>query len=87
MLKKKKEVGQEGTFGSDVIQSLNGVQFFCNPMDCSLPGYSVHEIFQARILEWVAISFSEVMDMFITLNVVMVSHNIFLCQHGKKRWT
>ena len=29
-----------------------------DPMDCSLPGYSVHEIFQARILEWVAISFS-----------------------------
>ena len=29
-----------------------------NPMDCSLPGYSVHGIFQARILEWVAISFS-----------------------------
>ena len=30
----------------------------CNPMDCSLPGSSVHRIFQARILEWVAISFS-----------------------------
>ena len=30
----------------------------CDPMDCSLPGPSVHEIFQARILEWVAISFS-----------------------------
>ena len=30
----------------------------CNPMDCSPPGSSVHEIFQARILEWVAISFS-----------------------------
>ena len=28
------------------------------PMDCSLPGSSVHGIFQARILEWVAISFS-----------------------------
>ena len=27
----------------------------CNPMDCSLPGSFVHEIFQARILEWVAI--------------------------------
>ena len=26
----------------------------CNPMDCSLPGFSVHGIFQARILEWVA---------------------------------
>ena len=26
----------------------------CNPMDCSLPGFSVHRISQARILEWVA---------------------------------
>ena len=30
----------------------------CNPMDCSLPGFSVHGILQARILEWVTISFS-----------------------------
>ena len=29
-----------------------------NPMDCSLPNFSIHGIFQARILEWVAISFS-----------------------------
>ena len=28
-------------------------------MDCSLPGSSVHGIFQARVLEWVAISFLE----------------------------
>ena len=28
-----------------------------DPMDCSLPGFSVHGVFQARILEWVAISF------------------------------
>ena len=27
-------------------------------MDCSLPGFSIHGIFQARVLEWVAISFS-----------------------------
>ena len=31
----------------------------CNPMDCSLPGSSVHGILQASILEWVAISFSK----------------------------
>ena len=31
---------------------------FCNPMDYSPPGSSVHGILQARILEWVAISFS-----------------------------
>ena len=30
----------------------------CDPMDCSTPGSSVYGIFQARILEWVAISFS-----------------------------
>ena len=30
----------------------------CDPMDCSPPGSSVHGILQARILEWVAISFS-----------------------------
>ena len=30
----------------------------CHPMDCSLPGSSVHGILQARILEWDAISFS-----------------------------
>ena len=30
----------------------------CNRMDCSMSGSSVHGIFQARILEWVAISFS-----------------------------
>ena len=30
----------------------------CNPMDCSLPGSSIHGILQARILEWVAIPFS-----------------------------
>ena len=31
-----------------------------NPMDCSLPGSSIHGIFQARVLEWGAIAFSEI---------------------------
>ena len=30
----------------------------CDPMDCSLPGSSIHGSSQARILEWIAISFS-----------------------------
>ena len=30
----------------------------CDPMDCSLPRSSVHGIFQAKVLEWIAISFS-----------------------------
>ena len=40
---------------SEVAQSCLTL---CVPMDCSLPGFSVHRIFQARVLEWVAISFS-----------------------------
>ena len=31
----------------------------CDPMDCSLPGFSVHGIFQAIVLEWIAISISK----------------------------
>ena len=37
------------------VKSLSRVS---NPVDCSLPGSSVHGIFQARVLEWGAIAFS-----------------------------
>ena len=40
---------------SEVTQSCLTL---CDPMDCSLPGFSVHGIFQAIVLEWGAISFS-----------------------------
>ena len=40
------------------IQSFQWGLSLCDPMDCSPPGSSVHGIFQARILEWVAISSS-----------------------------
>ena len=40
---------------SEVVQSCPTL---CDPMDCGLPGSSVHGILQARILEWVAISFT-----------------------------
>ena len=39
-------------------KSLQLCPTLCDPMDCSLPGSSVHDIFQARILEWVATPFS-----------------------------
>ena len=42
--------------GSEVAQSCLTLS---NPMDCSLPGSSIHGIFQARVLEWGAIAFSE----------------------------
>ena len=37
---------------------LSHVQLFCDPIDCSPPDSLVHGISQARVLEWVAISFS-----------------------------
>ena len=40
---------------SEVAQSCPTL---CDPMACSLPGFSVHGIFQARILEWITIFFS-----------------------------
>ena len=40
---------------SEVAQSCSTLS---DPMDCSLPGFSVHRIFQARVLEWDAIAFS-----------------------------
>ena len=39
-------------------KSLQSCPTLCDPMDCSLPGSSVHGIFQARVLEWIAIAFS-----------------------------
>ena len=41
-----------------IYLSLSHVWIFCIPMDCSLTGSSVHGVSQARILEWVAISYS-----------------------------
>ena len=45
------------------VKSEKEVAQFCptlhDPTDCSLPGSSVHGIFQARVLEWVAIAFSK----------------------------
>ena len=51
MVHQKKQKESE----SEVAQSCPTL---CDPMDCSLQRSSVHEIFQARVLEWVAISFS-----------------------------
>ena len=40
-------------------KSLQSCLTLCDPMDSSLPGSSVHGIFQARVLEWGAIAFSD----------------------------
>ena len=48
-----------GNFGerseNKVKVKVKSCPTFCDPMDCNLPGSSVHGIFQARVLEWVAI--------------------------------
>ena len=46
---------EESESESEVTQSCPTL---CNPMDCSLPGFSVHGIFKVRAPEWVAFSFS-----------------------------
>ena len=51
---------------SEVVQSYPTLS---DPMDCSLPGSSTHSIFQARVLEWGAIAFSNLIYDCIVINV------------------
>ena len=51
----------------------------CDPMDCSLPGFSVHGIFQARIPEWVAMPFSR------ESSLTQGSNPCLLCHLGNPR--
>ena len=78
-----------------VISLLCRVQLF-RPHDCSSPGSSVHEISQARILEWVAISFSndqprqllKSRDITLLMKICPVKAMIFLVvMYGCESWT
>ena len=64
---------------SEVAQSCPTL---CDPMDYSLPGSSIHGIFQARILEWVAIAF------FITYVYMYIYSFFFSSFHFllRKKW-
>ena len=54
-----KRVGHDWSLSSCVhAESLRSCLTLCNPMDCSPPGSSIYGILQARVLEWVVISFS-----------------------------
>ena len=46
------------TYADGAAKSLQSCPTLCDPIAGSLPGSSIHGIFQARVLEWVAISFS-----------------------------
>ena len=77
---------------SEVAQSFPAL---CDPMDCSLPGSSIHGIFQAKVLEWVAISFSRGIFLTQELNLGLLhcrqvlyhlSHQGHQAEDIKKRW-
>ena len=54
---------------SEVAQSCPTLR---DPMDCSLPGSFPHGIFQARVLEWVAIAFSAIDYQFFVLFIIFL---------------
>ena len=52
-----------------------------DPMDCSPPGSSIHGIFQARVLEWGAIAFSELL----LIAVYYLKSSLATTLHGSQR--
>ena len=78
---------------SEVAQSCLTL---CDPMDCSLPGSSIHGIFQARVLEWGAIAFSmtnldsilKSRDITLPTKVHLVKAMVFpVVMYGYESWT
>ena len=72
----------------EVVQSCPTLR---DPMDCSLPGSSVHGIFQARILEWVAIELDSILksrDVTLPTKVCLVKAMVFpVVMYGCESWT
>ena len=66
-------------------RSLQSCQTLCEPMDCILPGTSVHEILQARILEWFAMpssrGSSQLRDRTHTSYVSCIGRQVFFFYH------
>ena len=63
------------------MKSLSRVTL-SDPMDCSLPGSSVHGVFQARVLEWGAITFSAIslsLLKLMSIESVVPSNHLILC--------
>ena len=51
-------IWRSSTTTTTTPKSLQSCPTLCDPMDCSLPGFSIPGILQARTLEWIVISFS-----------------------------
>ena len=67
---------------SEVAQSCPTLR---DPMDCSLPGSSVHGLFQARVLEWGAIAFSEMLCLHLQ-NTFIATPRIVYEKLGYSNW-
>ena len=66
----------ESRLPAAAAKSLQSCLTLCGPMDCSLPGSSIHGSSQARVLEWVATAFSkEWSGTSQTLNTAKISHS------------
>ena len=75
-------------------KSLQSCPTLCNPIDSSPPASSVHGIFQARVLEWVAIAFSNLDSMLksrdipVSTKVHLVKAMVFpVVMYGCESWT
>ena len=55
-------IWKQSVISCPVLTVAQSCPSLCNPVDWSLPGFSNHGIIQARILEWVAISFSRILE-------------------------
>ena len=68
------------------VKSESEVALSCltlgNPMDCSLPGSSIHGIFQAQVLEWGAIAFSEGRWISVAIYSQAPEHSLNSCGAG-----
>ena len=67
---------------SEVAQSCPNLR---DPMDCSLPGASVHGIFQARVLEWGAISFSMILWEFFKKGFIPFNNILITVEEGVEK--
>ena len=66
-------------------KSLQSCPTLCDPMDCSPPGSSVHGIFQPRVLEWGAITFSYMSIEPLLIARYWGNHSEPIGQGGKQR--
>ena len=83
------EKGEDGTDGETsmetytllLLKSLQLCLTLCDPIDSSLPGSSIHGIFQARVLEWIAIAFSDKIDSQWKFSVWLSELKLGLCNN------